>query len=784
MKQQNPFSFFSFVVFVLSGKDSFGLFIVEELRTATPSLSPSNLPNTSVNSTQVSSAELTFGPSSNRPTTFNQSASAKPTHDNWSFIILADWHNAEDFAINPGRNSKGWKRIYDSVRYMYDTYEGDLVVLPGDSNNGKWDTKTFAEKYKPDITVQERVLEAGRNCYGTMKDLFAQAGYDTILMAVGDHELGGNAWGKNSDKVASLPEFRKGFTEGFNRMPITGEYIFKKPIGFEPCRPVGTDFEDTSYAYQHKNVLFITVDAFFRMPTAYFDRENGLGGEGVITCTVEGDHLKWFENVLIEARKDNTVKHIIVQAHLPVLQPVRKVSCSGQFMDNGEVSEFWQTMVKYNVDVYLAGEVHTTTVTKDTSSNLLQIISRGNSMNNFLKVDVTDSTLKITAYNEIGPKDRYNMNYTVHGSLLLDKAVNLVESNFTTSPRAQLSTVIHASGVLELLDRTSALVRFKFEKKIPLRKRQVIGMKDDEGKKLNVENITIRGRKASKSIRNKGSFGQQYDAQVAELKITKPGVKGSYYAKFSEESRLGIYATGPHAAGGIISFTLWFKTENKNKMILVHYGHNFSGVKTKKNIFTLTLDNGSPILYSSPTTPLKTLNVYSLNDGQWHHLAVSMPRKSCRLSEVNMYINGKSVETTPPSIDMHLFFATSGSMGIGGFGYSSGVFETIFPNLELFIGGIDEFYLWSKPLQYNDLHLAMKRKFKTKSDTTCNKEGIPHKLVDVVVKAECIKKCKAQIDCWGFQRWTTNETEYCIHFQERPKSYNEQLKDAKCGISI
>jgi len=85
---------------------------------------------------------------------------------------------------------------------------------------------------------------------------------------------------------------------------------------------------------------------------------------------VEGDHLKWFENVLIEARKNKSIKHIIVQAHLPIIQPVRKVSCSGQFMDNGEESMFWKIMVKYNVDIYFAGEVHTNTVTKDTSSNL------------------------------------------------------------------------------------------------------------------------------------------------------------------------------------------------------------------------------------------------------------------------------------------------------------------------------------------------------------------------------------------------------------------------------
>jgi len=536
-----------------------------------------------------------------------------------------------------------------------------------------------------------------------------------------------------------------------------------------------------SYAYQHKNVLFITVDAYFQMPQNYFDREKGLGGEGKVTCTVNGDHLSWFENVLIEARKDNTVKHIIVQAHVPVLQPVRKVNSSGQIMDYGEDSEFWQTMVKYKVDAYFAGEVHATTVTKDTSSNLLQIVSRGNSMDNFLKVEVTDSTLEITAYNEIGPKPKYNMNYKVHGSLLLDKAVeSTVESTFTTSPRVQLSTVIHSSGILKLVDTASALIHFNFGKTIPLRKRQVIGMKNDEG--LNVKSITVRGRKCSDSLPNKGSFGQQYDAQVVELKRGKPGVKSPHYAKFSEDSRLGIYSFGPHAAGGVISFAVWFKTTDTREMIIVHYGACW-GVGGAKDMFTLTLRNGSPVLYSYTDTFVKPSNKYYLNDDQWHHVAISMPRKSCRLSELIIYINGKAVDTITTN-DENLFFDTTGRTSIGGFGYSA-PFETVFPNLKPFIGGIDEFYLWSKPLEYKDLQLAMRRKFHLKDDTLCEKEGIPHKVVDVVYKLQCKRKCKKDIDCWGFQGSQENGIHKCIHFQERPKSYDgEKTENAFCGISV
>ena len=92
-------------------------------------------------------------------------------------------------------------------------------------------------------------------------------------------------------------------------------------------------------------------------------------------------------------------------------------------MDHGEDSALWKTMVKYGVDIYFAGEVHANTVTQDPGSNLLQIVTRGNSFNNFLKVEVTNTTLNITSYNEIGPKPKNNYNYEAYGSLLLNKRV-------------------------------------------------------------------------------------------------------------------------------------------------------------------------------------------------------------------------------------------------------------------------------------------------------------------------------------------------------------------------
>ena len=200
-------------------------------------------------------------------------------------IVLADWHGAESFARNPERFGKIWDGHSSTLKYIHTHYdEPQVIVLPGDSQSGKWYKREFIDALNSSLSAEEAVYQAGQNCYRTMKDLFAFAGFMHLLMAVGDHELGGNNWQPGSDHTELVPQFRRTFAEGFNT-DESGSFLFSSSIGTEPSTPIGTPFSSTSYAYQHNNVLFITVDAFRRMWDAedgYFDREQGLGGEGML----------------------------------------------------------------------------------------------------------------------------------------------------------------------------------------------------------------------------------------------------------------------------------------------------------------------------------------------------------------------------------------------------------------------------------------------------------------------------------------------------------------------
>ena len=66
---------------------------------------------------------------------------------------------------------------------------------PNFFDSGHWYKKEFierlSEKYaKKTLTPNESIALAGSNCYSTIRKVFLEAGYDDILLSIGDHEIG------------------------------------------------------------------------------------------------------------------------------------------------------------------------------------------------------------------------------------------------------------------------------------------------------------------------------------------------------------------------------------------------------------------------------------------------------------------------------------------------------------------------------------------------------------------------------------------------------------------
>jgi len=586
----------------------------------------------------------------------------------WRFISLADWHWAEKYIM--GDRYEEHKTAVDeniaTLKWMKKEHGGDLIILPGDSNGGHWDTPKFIKKFNKKLTAKQSILQAGKLCYDGMIDTFDRGGYSNLLMAVGDHEVGDNPWPVGSDVSKYQAEFRESFANAFNYSTEgnADEPTFKytQKIGSANSRPLGTIYQDTSYAYQHKNALFITMDVFHQE-----DYKTSIGEQGTVTGTVVGPHLSWFESVLSEAQKDPSIKHIFVQSHLPVIYPVRKVSSSGMLIDNGVENPFWQLMRKYKVDIYFAGEVHANTVTKDPNSDLLQVVTRGNFFTNFQTIDISDDKIEMTLHRHFGENVTDGI-YRTTGTLSIDKSTK--------------KTRIKASGNLALLETKSKLLHFDFEQDFAEVDRPINGLSEKKS------SYVIDGKRVSRTIANLGTFGDQYDALHHKVNIVP--AKNGKAGEFSQESRMSVFAMGPIQGTHAISYELSFKTQANSNQILINTATIWGN--TPKDFFNLYLDNGIPTVAISDKKMLKAQTT-KLNDGQWHRVKVSMAGDNSKLSQLTIEIDGKVIKSTLTNGDAQIKFNQSMRFAIGGKGYSANALKKV--PVTNFIGLIDDVSLWT-----------------------------------------------------------------------------------------
>ncbi len=591
--------------------------------------------------------------------------------ETWRFLLLADWHSAEKYTQsekNPEWLAEAVAEDIATVAMFKKNYGGELILMPGDSNGGHWDTPKFIKNNFPGATPEESVLEAGRLCYSGMMDAFREGGYSTLIMAVGDHEMGDNPWPAGSAVSRCQPQFRESFAKEFNFNPDGGRFLYEKPIGAAASQPLGTKHENTSYAYRHKNVLFVTVDVFHQEHP-----DKNIGDEGSVTGTVVGDHLEWLDHVLAEARKDASIKHILVQSHLPVIYPVRKVNSSGMLMDDGVENPFWKTLRKYKVDIYFAGEVHANTVTKDPESDLIQLVSRGNFFNNFQTLDISDDRIEAVCYDQkVGTKTSEG-DYAVSGRLVIDKSDSVAR--------------IEGEGELALLDPVDRHFHFDFEEKLPLWTHPIMGLSGREKKE---DAKTLRGVTCKELIPNRGAFGKHYSALTANVELVD-GLRGKA-GRFGPDSRMGVFAMGPLHGNRAVSYALWIRTTSTGNEILINtatiWGHEL------KKFFNLHLDDGAPAVVVSDSQRL--VGEARLNDGRWHHVAAVMPKDGCRLSEVMIYVDGKRVKPLIEGSDLPLRFNQAVRLGFGGLNYSNKAFDAL--DAKPFVGEMDEISIWTRPL--------------------------------------------------------------------------------------
>ena len=225
----------------------------------------------------------------------------------------------------------------------------DSVLVTGDLVEGHWlrdvdDTGIFG----PSRTDQQRTAmlrRAGHFYHSTYVERFRERGLE-LHAAVGDHDVGddpfrGPRW---RFKRASIPAYKQLFGRYHTRAPDSGPRY--------PDRPVGTPWADAAYAVQlSPDVLLVTVDVF------HVTRND-------VRIEVVGGQLAWLRNTLRAAQERGT-RWVVVQGHTPIVTPVRTRMSSALTLRGGTDSALWRTLAEYDVDLYLAGEVHDTSMQQE-----------------------------------------------------------------------------------------------------------------------------------------------------------------------------------------------------------------------------------------------------------------------------------------------------------------------------------------------------------------------------------------------------------------------------------
>jgi hypothetical protein len=629
--------------------------------------------------------------------------------ETWRWINLADWHSAEKYVqvwknSAKGMKSRGWGEkgyasleAYENAMRSRDValisrikkeYGGELMVIPGDTQAGHWERPEFRASMRsvyPGLSDVAIVIQASHLCYGGMRNAFMEAGYDTMLVAVGDHEIGDNPWHVNSDVAQMVPSFRAGHADVFNEAPVrnpenpgnprlwtyernatSSNRQFDKLIGSVSSRPVGTLYEETSFAWQYKNVLFVTVDVFRQDNPSV-----RLGEEGSVTGDVEGAHLLWFKRVLAEAGKDRSIKHIIVQSHLPILYPVRKYASSGMFMDGDVDSAFWLAMRESGVDLYLAGEVHSNTVTIDPASNLVQWVARGNAATNFNTVDVLNDKIVVQAWKN---KDTHGLyNDILLGQLVIDKT--------------GLETVVTTSGLLEAIKPDGLMLHYTFDDLIPA-----------EVVLTGVSDPVVSGITCDQAFVNDGEFSNEYTAWANKTSITE-GMISHAASLDAGRSLVGLSSIGPLSQGHPRTIALWVRTESNQRQILF----NTTSYWGEREFFNLSVNQGRLELMLSETQHTMTQSAV-LSDGAWHHVAVTVPYAGATLGNTKLYIDGVlQTDVTCEGGSTKVSTNQANWIGIGSLLNKSSIKLDQQFGMQALDGEIDDFALWTRALSDEEL---------------------------------------------------------------------------------
>lgn len=567
--------------------------------------------------------------------------------ESWKFASIPDFMNVDLATLEgypgypDGRLDSTTSGFEATLAFYLDAIAAedvDFVLVAGDLVEGEWHHDPTGRRifgnYGSLAERRSSLYNAADLYYTQWLERFTSRGL-RVYPAVGDHELGDNNWGTGSSRALLVPDFKIAFARYFTQDP-NGQSLFNGTINGVSARPVDTPYEDTAYAFVNKNMLIVTVDAFRQDdPRTKLDNRTGS-----VLGTVDGEQLVWLDALLAAARNDPGIDHIIVQAHSPVLTPVRVRGSSELYLrdydnttnasnaDRGPATDFWQTLARHDVDFFFCGEVHDNTLS--ISNNVIQLVHDGipYTQGHYLVGTVTGDQIELELnYVDIGPG---------------------IERHWNTVNNAKLETAVQGSAwetvATALYDKSTS------QKRLINPTGDLIPFGSNDGSiavimppspnadlpvHLSFDNIS------GTSVPNAGSTGTANDATMQGGTTVVAGRFGDA-VKLDGVSGTFLWAGSSPVVGNVPRTTsAWINLNTTGFNTVLTMGTNSSGRK-----WDIDIDEpgggGVELGIGNGRTEAEGVNV---NDGQWHLVTVVLDgdasgNSTIDLADVQFYVDG------------------------------------------------------------------------------------------------------------------------------------------------
>lgn len=544
----------------------------------------------------------------------------------------------------------------------------DFVLVAGDLVGGNWhsDADNF-QVFGPVASIPDKeasVALAGDTYYPQWLARFATRGIP-VHAALGDQDLGGAPWPTTFDRSQLVDDFKSVFAEHMTKHP-DGTHRYTD-------RPVGTPYEDTAYAFKHKNMLVLTVDPFHHEPGM------DLGDQGTVALDITADQMTWINQVFTAAAADPEIEYLVVQGHVPVIKPVRFQASARLGLDGGATSAFWQALASAGVDLYLSGDAHAMTAKM---LDGVEQISHGGPMGtpglttvNYLVGSVYPDRMELVlkqidiSYN---PANTNRLWQTGSTNRPLEELALDTTTGFST---AGTMVIDHSGATPVHRDRTGYFLEF-LEQPAPALLVHLPLDAESNGKTPNVGLSSLHNR----GVVTGGTFAAGKLGNALSIAAGERVVAGSTPLSSNWPRTVSLWVK--HAAGGT----------GLNTMMT--FGRNMgNGSKWDMDI---DLDNGGVVELGVAGGRTNAAGTTSVTDGNWHHVAMVLPQGATRLNQIAVYVDGaritegagtQAIATSAELADQ----ATSESLLILGHAANSLGFQQ-------FTGSLDDVAIWSRAL--------------------------------------------------------------------------------------